>query len=123
KTRERVPRLRARRHGADFDEAETEAQQRVGDQRVLVEPRSHPDRIGKREAECRDREPRVVDRRPRARREAQRGKGERMRILGIDEAQQRSGQAIESTKQGESPRLVSLRTMKQARLALTARKL
>ncbi len=67
--RARIAGLRQRRHRADLDEAEAEPQQRVGHLGMLVEARRHADRIGEIEAEGTHREPRIVRRRPRKRRE------------------------------------------------------
>src|SRR5690606_38177388 len=46
KPRQRIARLGERRDGADFDEAEAEAEELVGDGAVLVEAGGKTDRIG-----------------------------------------------------------------------------
>ena len=45
--RRRIAGLRPRRHRADLDEAEAEAQHRVGHLGMLVEAGGEPDRVGK----------------------------------------------------------------------------
>jgi hypothetical protein len=54
--RPRIARLRARRHGAAFDEAEPERRQRIDVRRILVEPGGEADAIGKLEAHHGDRD-------------------------------------------------------------------
>ncbi len=42
-----VARLRARGHGADFDETETQLREAIDGRTVLVQAGSQPDRVGK----------------------------------------------------------------------------
>ena len=58
--RPRIAGLRQRRHRADLDEAETEAEHRVRHRAVLVEAGGEPDRVGEGEAERLDGEPRIA---------------------------------------------------------------
>ena len=52
--------LRQRRDGADFDETEADAQQRIGDLGILVEAGGDADRIWEIEPEDAHREPLIV---------------------------------------------------------------
>ena len=60
--RTRIARLRQRRHGADFDKAEAQAQQRIGNLGVLVEAGRYSDRIGEIKPEGPHRQPRIAGR-------------------------------------------------------------
>ena len=93
--RPRIAGLRQRRHRADLDEAEAQAEQRVRHLGVLVEARRDADRIGKVEPEGPHRQPRIIGRRPPPRGEFQGLDGERMSIFRIERPQQRPGQAVE----------------------------
>ena len=73
--------LRARGHGADFHEAEAEAQQRVGRLRVLVEAGGQADRIGEIKPEGAHRQRAGVGGRPRQGHIAQGLDRESMRIF------------------------------------------
>ena len=98
--RARIAGLRLRRHGADLDEAETELEQRVGHLGVLVEARRHPDRVGEIEPEGPHRQPRVVRHQLDERRDLQRQDGEPVRILGVEQAQQRPRELLEQADHG-----------------------
>ena len=87
--RPRIARLRQRRDGADFNETETQAQQRVRHLGVFVESRRHPYRIGEIEAEGAHREAWMVFAGARQRRKFKHGDGEPMRVLRIERRQQR----------------------------------
>ncbi len=87
--RARIAGLRARRQRADFDEAEAEAEHRVGNFGVFIEARRKADWIWKIEAESGDGQARVVLRRRARRQKFQRGDGRAMRALGVEQTQQR----------------------------------
>ena len=100
--RARIAGLRPRRHGADLDEAEAEPQQRVRHLAMLVEAGRHADRIGKIEAEDPHRKPRSsAGAGPRGT-SLEALDGQPMGVLGIHEAQQRPGQAVEQADHGAS---------------------
>ena len=100
--RPRIAALRLRRHGADFDKAETEPQQRVGHLGVLVEARSHADRIGKVQAEGAHRQLVVVGARLDRRQQPQALDRHAMRVLRIEPAQQRQRKGVEGADHGMS---------------------
>ena len=100
--RARIARLRPRRHGADLDEAEAEPEQCIGHLGMLVEPRRHPDRIGEIEAEGAHRKPRIVRHQLDEGRDLQRQDGEPVRVLGIEQAQQRPRELVEQADHGVS---------------------
>ena len=100
--RPRIADLRLRRHRADFDEAETEPQQRVGHLRVLVEARGHADRIGKIQAEGAHRQFWIVGPRLDRRQQPQPLDRHAMRVLRIEPAQQRQRKGVEGADHGMS---------------------
>ena len=89
----RIPRLRARGDRPHFREPKPERLPRRERHRILVEARREPDRIGKRDAEDRAREPRIArrfqrrERRPKRREPPHR---EMMHRLGIHAEKQRA---------------------------------
>ena len=100
--RARIASLRPRRHGADLDEAEAELEQCIGHLGVLVEPRRHPDRIREIESEGAHRKPRIVRHQLDEGRDLQRQDGEPVRVLGIEQAQQRPRELFEQSDHGVS---------------------
>ena len=100
--RARIARLRLRRHAADLDEAETEPQQRIRHLGILVEAGRKPDRIGKAQPEGRDGKRLIVRRRTRQRRELERLQRQRVRLFGVEHAQQRRREAVEQGDHGAS---------------------
>jgi hypothetical protein len=100
--RPRIAALRLRRHRADFDEAETQPQQRVRHLRALVEARGHADRIGEVQAEGPHRQLRII--RPRLDRGQQPQAMDRhaMCIFRIEPAQQRQRKGVEGADHGIS---------------------
>src|SRR5262249_39013150 len=98
--RTRIAGLRLRRHGSNLDEAEAEAQQRIGYLAILVEAGGDADRVREIQPERAHLQPRVVHRRARQRRETQRLDRERMRILRVECAHQRPRQAVEQADHG-----------------------
>ena len=93
--RTRIALLRARRDGANFDEAETEAEQRVRHFGVLVEAGRDADRIGEIQPEYAGREFRIVGARARQGREPQARQSQPMRVLRIEGMQEGPGQTVE----------------------------
>jgi hypothetical protein len=93
--RARIAGLRQRGNGADFDKAEAQAQQRIGDLAVLVKACRHAERVGKVETEGPYRKRAVIGGRLSQRREPQRRNRKPVRVLGLHEAQERQPQAIE----------------------------
>ena len=100
--RTRIARLRARRHGADLDEAESQREQRIDHLGVLVEPGCHTDRIGKMQAERLDRETCV--RAWRGQKRGAQGEDRRaMRRLGIERVKEGPREGLEGVDHGTSP--------------------
>ena len=93
--RPRIADLRARRHGADFDKAEAEPQQRVRRLRALVEAGGHADRIGKVQAEGANRKFWIIRLLPRRRQQPQALDCHAMRVFRIEPAEQRQRERIE----------------------------
>ena len=100
--RTRIARLRLRRHPADFDEAEAEAEELIRHLGILVEARRKADRIGKRQAERLHAQLLVVARGARQRRHLERIERQRVRALRIERAQQRRGKAVEQSDHASS---------------------
>ena len=98
--RPRIAGLRQWRDGADFDEAEADTQQRIGHLGVLVEACGDADRIGEIEPEHAQRQPLVVARRRRQRREFQHFDCDTVGVFRVERAQERPGQAIEKADHG-----------------------
>ncbi len=100
--RPRVARLRARRHGAHFDEAEAERAKRVDIGAVLVQPRRQPDRIRERDPHHRAglrRHARAdTARQPQRMRALELVQREVVRVFGIHRKQQRAGKRIQGVE-------------------------
>ena len=99
--RARIAGLRARRHGADLDEAEAEPQQRVRHLGILVEAGREADRIGEIQPEGADRKPRIVGPRRRQRRQLQRAQREPVRVLRVETT---AGTGARGARKGRSRR-------------------
>ena len=85
----RIAGLRARRQRADFDEAESETEHRVGDFGIFVEACREADRIGKVETEGVDREARIIRRRRTTGQQFQRRDRRAMRRFSVEQTQKR----------------------------------
>ncbi len=92
--------LRPRRHRPDFDKAEAEPQQRIGNRGVLVKARGNSDRIGKIAPKGADAKRRVIGSSARNRCKPQRVDRKLVRVLRIDDAQQRKRQTVKKTEHG-----------------------
>ena len=93
--RARIAGLGLRHDSADLDEAETEAEQRIGHPRALVEPGGEADRIGKALPEQLDGQGRIVGRRTARRQQRQAANRQVVRRLGVEPVQQRPGEGEE----------------------------
>src|SRR5437660_5220277 len=102
-TRARIAGLRTRRDRADFDEAETERQQIVRRDPILVETCGKTDRVRELQTERAHGEPRIVGSRPRQPGALQREQRRVMRALRIERMQQRPRQLEERADHGTSP--------------------
>ena len=100
--RPRIATLRLWRDGADFDETEADAQQRVRHFGVFVEASGDPDRIGEVEPEHPHRQPLIVDSGRRHRCEFQQPDCQTMRIFRVERVQKRSCQTVEQADHGFS---------------------
>ncbi len=100
--RPRIARLRARRHGAHFDEAEAERAQRIDVGAVLVQARRQPDRVRERDAHHRAglrRHARAdAARQPQRMRALELVQREVVRVFGVHRKQQRAGKRIQGVE-------------------------
>ncbi len=92
--------LRPRRHRSDFDEAEAEPQQRIGNRCVLVKARGNSDRIGKIAPKGMDAKRRIIGSSARNRGKPKRVDRKLVRVLRIDDAQQWKRQTVKKAEHG-----------------------